>query len=88
MGRSSFVNKIGSAYVKHPAERGTSSNNTDDNKGGASISLTIGNGLDGSIPSFAHSYQVVYGGSQYSNVFSYVTGGLICLWRIKTMVQI
>lgn len=74
-GRSSFVNKIGSAYVKHPAERGTSSNNTDDNKGGASISLTIGNGLDGSIPSFAHSYQVVYGGSQYSNVFSYVTGG-------------
>ncbi len=71
-GRSSFVNKIGSAYVKHPAERG--SIRTDD-KGGSSISLTVGSGLDSSIPSFAHSYQVVYGGSQYSNVFSYVTGG-------------
>lgn len=69
-GRSSFVNKIGSAYVKHPAERASG-----DNKGGATVNVTIDNTQDSTIPSWADKYQVVYGGSQYSNVFSYTTGG-------------
>jgi len=69
-GRSSFVNKIGSAYVKHPSERASG-----DNKGGATVNVTIDNTQDSTIPSWADKYQVVYGGSQYSNVFSYTTGG-------------
>lgn len=72
-GRSSFVNKIGSVYVKHPAERSTEADTTD--KGGASVVVDISNTQDNDIPSWAESYQVVYGGSQFSNVFTYTTGG-------------
>ena len=80
-GRSSFVNKIGSAYVKHPSERASG-----DNKGGATVNVTIDNTQDSTIPSWADKYQVVYGGSQYSNVFSYTTGGAYYVKESATTV--
>ena len=72
-GRSSFVNRVGSTYVKHPAERSDADDTSD--KGPATVKVTINNSQDSDIPSWAESYQMVYGGSQYSSVFSYVTGG-------------
>lgn len=72
-GRSGFVNKIGSTYIKHPSER------TSGEEGSATVSVDISDALDGTngdgLPSWAERYQIVYGGSQYSNVFSYTTGG-------------
>lgn len=69
-GRSGFVNKIGSIYAQHPSERMPG-----DNKGGASINVSIDDSKDATIPSWADKYQFVYGGSQYTNVFQYTTGG-------------
>ena len=69
-GRNGFVNRIGSVYAKHPSERLPI-----DNKGGVSIDVSISDALDSSLPDFADSYQFVYGGSQYSNVVQYTTGG-------------
>ena len=69
-GRNGFVNRIGSVYAKHPSERLPI-----DNKGGVSIDVSISDTLDSSLPDFADSYQFVYGGSQYSNVVQYTTGG-------------
>ena len=66
-GRSGFVNEIGSVYVKHPSERVAGE------EGAASVAFTIGNQNNG--PDWADFYKVVYGGSQFSNVFSYTTGG-------------
>ena len=78
-GRSGFVNEIGSVYVKHPAERTDLANTDTTDKGPASILAAIDNSLDGTggdgIPDWAETYQYVYGGSQFSNVFQYTTGG-------------
>ena len=78
-GRSGFVNEIGSVYVKHPAERTDLAFDNSTDKGPASILAAIDNSLDGTggdgIPDWAETYQYVYGGSQFSNVFQYTTGG-------------
>lgn len=69
-GRSGFVNEIGSVYVEAPCERTGSGN-----KGNANVEVTFAGGLDDSIPEWADTFQMVYGGSQFSNVFQYTTGG-------------
>lgn len=69
-GRSGFVNEIGSVYVQAPCERTGS-----DNEGAASVEVTFAGGLDDDIPEWADTFQMVYGGSQFSNVFQYTTGG-------------
>lgn len=78
-GRSGFVNEVGSVYVKHPAERTALATTNTTDKGPASILAAIDNSLDGTggdgIPDWAETYQYVYGGSQFSNVFQYTTGG-------------
>ena len=71
-GRSSFVNKIGFCIRK--ASSGKTEADTTD-KGGASVVVDISNTQDDDIPTGRESYQVVYGGSQFSNVFTYTTGG-------------
>lgn len=67
-GRCGFVNEIGSAYVKYPAERDTS-----DNKSGASVSVSFASDQDA--PDWADSYQIVYNGSSVSNCIQYTAGG-------------
>ncbi len=69
-GRSGFVNEIGSVYVEAPCERTGSGN-----EGAASVEVTFAGGLDDDIPEWADTFQMVYGGSQFSNVFQYTTGG-------------
>ena len=67
-GRCGFVNEIGSAYVKYPAERDAS-----DNKAGASVSISFASDQDA--PDWADSYQIVYNGSSVSNCVQYTVGG-------------
>jgi len=72
-GRSGFVNELGSVYVKHPSERAAS-----EGKGSATVKVNITDAVDASLESeipWATSYQIVYGGSQFSNVMQYTTGG-------------
>jgi len=74
-GRAGFVNPLGSVYVKHPSERSAS-----EGKGNAALNVRITNGQDTLLQSddgipWADRFQIVYGGSQFSNVFQYTTGG-------------
>lgn len=64
--RSGNVNKIGSAYVKHQSERSASQS-----KGPASISVDFNPYFPP--PSWADRWQLVYSGSSYSNVQSFLT---------------
>ena len=64
-GRHGFVNKIGSAYVNHLAERTT-------DYGAASVSVSFPAGEEP--PSWADKWQLVYSGSEFSNVFQYTVG--------------
>ena len=74
-GRAGFVNPLGSVYVKHPSERSAS-----EGKGNATLKIRITDGQDTLLQSddgipWADRFQIVYGGSQFSNVFQYTTGG-------------
>ena len=74
--RSGFVNKLGSFYVKHPAER------TEEESrifAGVQVSfsdLTVGGEWFSNAPSWAESFQIVYTGrNSYSDFLTYTTAG-------------
>lgn len=66
-GRCGFVNEIGNAYVKYPAERTTQES--------TSVSIGVSFDQDQNPPLWAESYQLVYGGPSVSSFFQYTVGG-------------
>jgi hypothetical protein len=65
--RSGFVNRLGSFYVKHPAERNAG------DRGAASVYINWDTNYDA--PDWAKRYQIVYGGmSSYESFTQYTTG--------------
>ena len=69
-GRSGFVNEIGSAYIDHTGERAAGVG-----KGASQLTINFPQGLSSAVPDWAYSWAPVYGGSQFSNVLQYTTGG-------------
>lgn len=76
-GRSGFVNEIGSAYVKYPAER-----NIGDEQKTASVSVSFAS--TETAPDWAESYQLVYDGSSVSDFFQYSVGGAYVKRKAET----
>ena len=71
-GRSGFVNELKSVYVKALPERSDGETATTD-KSAVSMRFEPSTGFDA--PTWADSYQIVYGGSNVSSVFQYTVGG-------------